>query len=65
MFLIFQWWAHESLILSVGWNASNNLIVSGDEDGYIKVNYVKLIFPFFEGTPNNFFNCRFGIYFNS
>ncbi|XP_014368512.2 intraflagellar transport protein 80 homolog [Papilio machaon] len=41
-----KWWAHESVILSVGWNASNNLIVSGDEDGYIKVwdTFQQLIF---------------------
>ncbi|XP_068621088.1 intraflagellar transport protein 80 homolog [Battus philenor] len=34
---IIKWWAHDAVILSAGWNASNNFIISGDEDGYIKV----------------------------
>lgn len=32
-----QWKAHEGLILSVAWNANNNLILSGAEDGFSKV----------------------------
>lgn len=35
--LIFQWKAHEGLILCIAWNSNNNLILSGSEDGYSKV----------------------------
>ncbi|KAH9642795.1 hypothetical protein HF086_010448 [Spodoptera exigua] len=35
--LLFQWKAHEGLILCVAWNANNNLILSGSEDGYSKI----------------------------
>lgn len=34
---LFQWKAHEGLILKVAWNPSNNLIVSGGEDCRYKV----------------------------
>ncbi|CAH0700341.1 unnamed protein product [Spodoptera exigua] len=33
---ITKWKAHEGLILCVAWNANNNLILSGSEDGYSK-----------------------------
>jgi intraflagellar transport protein 80 len=29
---MFQWKAHDGLILKVVWNPSNNLIISGGED---------------------------------
>lgn len=35
--LLFQWKAHEGIILCVAWNANNNLIISGAEDGFSKV----------------------------
>ncbi|CAG4943709.1 unnamed protein product [Colias eurytheme] len=31
------WKAHEGLILAIAWNANNNLIISGGEDGYSKI----------------------------
>ncbi|KAF9804241.1 hypothetical protein SFRURICE_020669 [Spodoptera frugiperda] len=34
---ITKWKAHEGLILCVAWNANNNLILSGSEDGYSKI----------------------------
>ncbi|CAH2067408.1 unnamed protein product, partial [Iphiclides podalirius] len=33
---ITKWWAHDAVILSTAWNATNNLIISGDEDGCVK-----------------------------
>ncbi|CAH0726156.1 unnamed protein product, partial [Brenthis ino] len=32
-----KWKAHEGIILCVAWNANNNLILSGSEDGYSKI----------------------------
>ncbi|CAG9566558.1 unnamed protein product [Danaus chrysippus] len=32
-----KWKAHEGVILCVAWNANNNLILSGSEDGYSKI----------------------------
>ncbi|KAG6457329.1 hypothetical protein O3G_MSEX010242 [Manduca sexta] len=34
---ITKWKAHEGLILRVAWNANNNLIISGAEDGFCKI----------------------------
>nr|XP_026488740.1 intraflagellar transport protein 80 homolog [Vanessa tameamea] len=34
---ITTWKAHEGIILCVAWNANNNLIISGSEDGYSKI----------------------------
>uniref|UniRef100_A0A2A4J8F6 Uncharacterized protein n=1 Tax=Heliothis virescens TaxID=7102 RepID=A0A2A4J8F6_HELVI len=34
---ITKWKAHEGLILCIAWNANNNLILSGSEDGYSKI----------------------------
>ncbi|XP_059058155.1 intraflagellar transport protein 80 homolog isoform X1 [Achroia grisella] len=34
---ITKWKAHESLILCVAWNANNNMIISGSEDGFSKI----------------------------
>ncbi|CAG9784087.1 unnamed protein product [Diatraea saccharalis] len=33
---ITKWKAHEGLIICTAWNANNNLIISGSEDGFIK-----------------------------
>lgn len=35
-----QWKAHDELILSVAWNPTNNLILSGSEDGFYKVIFI-------------------------
>lgn len=43
MFFLIQWWAHDAVILSAEWNATNNLIISGDEDGYVKVRILKYV----------------------
>jgi hypothetical protein len=37
MYSFLQWKAHDNLILCTAWNANNNLIISGSEDGFTKV----------------------------
>ncbi|XP_063530028.1 intraflagellar transport protein 80 homolog [Cydia strobilella] len=32
-----KWKAHEGIVLCVTWNANNNLIISGGEDGFFKI----------------------------
>ncbi|XP_023937442.2 intraflagellar transport protein 80 homolog [Bicyclus anynana] len=32
-----KWKAHDGVILSIAWNANNNLIISGSEDGFSKI----------------------------
>jgi intraflagellar transport protein 80 len=39
-YFLFQWKAHDGLILKVAWNPSNNLIISGGEDCRYKVSYL-------------------------
>ncbi|XP_073942195.1 intraflagellar transport protein 80 homolog isoform X1 [Choristoneura fumiferana] len=34
---ITKWKAHEGIVLCVAWNANNNLILSGGEDGFFKI----------------------------
>ncbi|XP_026314438.1 intraflagellar transport protein 80 homolog [Hyposmocoma kahamanoa] len=34
---ITKWKAHEGIVLCVAWNANNNLIISGAEDGFSKI----------------------------
>lgn len=42
---LFQWKAHEGLILCVAWNPNYNLIISGGEDGYAKVRHIQNLIP--------------------
>ena len=59
-----QWKAHDALIMAIDWGRSNSSILSGSEDGHIKVwdSYGKLVFAIYvhdspisslSWTPNN------------
>lgn len=58
LYYLFQWKAHDQIILKCDWNTVNNLIISGGEDCRYKV-YIYIVFVvIFHFSENISFNIK-------